>query len=101
MGHLKLKPRNDICMKKATRDLPFCNILAKLHVLLSDALEGLRRGNMSNVGIALSCFLSSCIEFAIWFEFSLLEVIVQKLDYNDSRPDHQPENRAKPGGKRF
>ncbi|MDB4353817.1 hypothetical protein N9Z02_00790 [Akkermansiaceae bacterium] len=34
-------------------------------------------------------------------DIDLLEVIEVKINFNKDRPDHKPENRKKPGGKKF
>ena len=83
-------------------------ILALIHSEISEALEGLRKGlvddhlpNRAMVEVELADTLIRIFDYAGYLGLDLGGALIEKLDYNQTRADHKPENRAKPGGKAF
>lgn len=83
-------------------------LICLMHSELSEAMEGLRKDLMDDhLPDRKSCEveLADCIirilDFAEAKGYNIGDAIVDKLDYNTTRADHKPENRAKEGGKSF
>lgn len=73
---------------------------------IAEAAEGTRKRlpddhlpqySMLDVELA-DAFIRIC-DLAGAMDIPLQEIVLDKLDYNDQRADHKPENRAKAGGK--
>lgn len=83
-------------------------ILLHMHYKISRALEGERRGLMhkffkdytlAEMSIAETIYL--IFKYAEDFEFDLMEIFEEKMEFNANRADHKHENRKKDGGKKF
>jgi len=75
---------------------------------VAESIEGDRKGivddhlpqydmrgtELADAGIRL-------LDLAEAYGYDLLEIILAKKEYNRQRADHQPENRAKAGGKKY
>ncbi len=75
---------------------------------ISEALEYLRKDLMDShlphrKGVEVECadLQIRLADFCGRWNLDLGGAVVEKLEYNKSRLDHKPENRAKDGGKKF
>lgn len=68
--------------------------IALMHSELSEALEGLRKGNWENVGEELADTVIRIMDFCQANNLNLYEEIVKKMEYNRQRE-------YKHGGKKF
>lgn len=75
--------------------------IANLHEVISDAMEGLRRGNEAEEMERMSAFLRACATYSDIVDFDLAHIVDLKMAFNAERSDHKPEERAKKGGKKF
>ena len=82
--------------------------LCLIHSEISEALEGHRKGLMddklphrSMVEVELADAVIRIADLAGYLEIDLGGAIVEKLKYNETREDHNLENRLKPGGKKY
>ena len=78
------------------------------HSELSEAMEGYRKGLMDDhlthramFEVELADAVIRIMDLAGAMGLDLGGAIEEKLDYNQRRADHKPENRAKDGGKKF
>lgn len=75
---------------------------------ISEAFEGVRKNKMDDhlphrkaVEVELADALIRIFDFAGAMGLDLGRAYIEKRAYNDSRPDHKPENRRKADGKKF
>lgn len=75
---------------------------------LSEALEGYRKGLMDDklphrlaVEVELADALIRIFDLCGALNLDVGGALVEKIQYNQNRADHKPENRAKDGGKKF
>lgn len=75
---------------------------------LSEAFEGLRKNKAddhlpqrASVEVELADCLIRLFDMAGAYGYDLAGAMAEKIAYNAARADHKPENRAKPGGKKF
>lgn len=75
---------------------------------LGECLEGVRKGKMDDhipsrkaEEMELADLIIRACDYAGRWGLDLGGAVVEKLEYNKSRADHKPENRAKEGGKKF
>ena len=80
--------------------------IALMHSELSEALEGLRKDkqddhlpHLKSVAVEMADTLIRIFDHCGKNGIPLEQAIMEKLEYNASRADHKPENRAKEGGK--
>ena len=86
----------------------FSNKLALIHSEISEAMEGDRKNlkddklphrDMREVELADAVI--RIFDLAGAYEMDLGGAIAEKMEYNQSRADHKPENRAAAGGKTY
>lgn len=82
--------------------------IALIHSEISEALEGGRKDKMDDhlpdrksEEVELADAVIRIMDLAGARGLDLAGAIIEKLAYNQSRPDHKPENRAAAGGKKF
>jgi len=75
---------------------------------ISEAMEGERKNLMDDhlpnrpmAEVELADAVIRIMDYAGGFGYDIGGAIIDKIRYNSLRPDHQPENRAKEGGKKF
>lgn len=75
---------------------------------ISEAMEGERKGLMDDhlthrrmAEVELADAVIRICDYCGLYGYDLEGAIMEKLDYNRTREDHQRESRAKPGGKLF
>ena len=73
--------------------------LMRVIVLLSEAMEGVRKRDETRIRVNLTAALQAINEIAFLCNFDLLEVMNEKRAFNRDRADHKVENRIKEGGK--
>jgi NTP pyrophosphatase (non-canonical NTP hydrolase) len=83
-------------------------LLCLIHSEVSEAMEGERKGLMDDklphrkmAEVELADAIIRICDYAGASNFDLGAAIAEKLEYNRTRDDHKPENRAKTGGKSF
>jgi NTP pyrophosphatase (non-canonical NTP hydrolase) len=74
---------------------------------IAEAKEGFRKGLMDDhlpnrkmVEVELADAIIRIADLCGALGLDLGGAVVEKMEYNKSRPDHKPENRRKPGGKK-
>lgn len=79
-----------------------------IHSELSEAMEGLRKDLMDDKlphrkmeEVEMADAVIRIFDYCGRRGFDLEGAIMEKLAFNESRPDHKIENRAKQGGKKF
>lgn len=101
--------------EKITLPVSVSTKICDLHVLVSTALECLRKsvktsvGNRDNTGTldGAEYYLAGALLYLYTMEeqspgrLPISKAIIDKLAYNAQRADHKRENRAKDGGKKF
>ncbi|MCK5019619.1 MAG: hypothetical protein KAS32_21350, partial [Candidatus Peribacteraceae bacterium] len=82
--------------------------LLMIHSEVTEAVEGLRCNLMDDhlphrkmVEVELGDIIVRVLDLAGGLNLDLEGAIVEKLEYNATRLDHKPENRAKDNGKAF
>ena len=83
-------------------------LLCLIHSEISEAMEGLRKGLMDDkithrpmVEVELADAIIRIMDMAGGFGYDIAGSIIDKLEYNKNRADHQIDNRKKDGGKKF
>ncbi len=88
--------------------LPFivATKLALIHSEISEAMEGHRRGLMDDklphrpaIEVELADAVIRICDLAGALDLDLAGAILEKIDFNVTRPDHDKVQRRKPGGK--
>ncbi len=87
---------------------PVPELLCLVHSEISEALEGFRKDLMDDhlphrkmLEVELADAVIRIFDMAGGLDLDIAGAIADKLDYNDNRSDHKPENRAKDGGKKI
>jgi hypothetical protein len=82
--------------------------LCLAHSEISEAMEGHRKGLMDDklphrpmVEVEIADAIIRLCDLAGALKLDLGGAIAEKLAFNQKRPDHKPENRAKEGGKSY
>ena len=88
--------------------LHFSNKLCLVHSEISEAMEGDRKNLMDDKlphrsmrEVELADAVIRIFDLAGGYDMDLAGAIVEKLQYNSTRADHKPENRAALGGKSY
>ena len=83
-------------------------LICLMHSELSEAMEGLRKDlqdphvpERKNIDVELADCIIRILDFCGARGIDIAGAVSDKLDYNKTRADHRPENRAKAGGKSF
>jgi len=99
---------NDGFAPKNIDDLFIIRQLALIGCEASEAIEGHRRDSMDKhlphrkeMDVELADVVLRTIKFCYHMGIPLADIISEKEAYNRTRSDHKPEERNKPGGKRF
>lgn len=71
-----------------------------LHSIVSSIMESERK-NLGDVSNKIVDFVSLVESFAIDCDMDLWQAVSEKVEFNKSREDHKPDNRAKANGKKF
>ena len=82
--------------------------LCLIHSEISEAMEAHRKDLMDDklphrkgIEVELADAVIRIADLAGALDLDLGGAIAEKMEYNAQRADHKPENRAKPGGKRY
>lgn len=82
--------------------------LALIHSEVSEAMEGHRKGLMDDklphrpaIEVELADAVIRIADLCGALQLDLGGAIAEKMQFNASRPDHKPENRAASGGKAY
>jgi len=101
-----IQPEND--MEKRLGKAIVAEKLCLSHSEVSEAMEGYRKGLQDDhlthrqmIEVELSDAAIRIFDLAGALGLDLGGAIAEKLEYNQQRADHKPENRAKEGGKAF
>lgn len=95
-------------MTSKANPLHFSNKLCLIHSEISEAMEGDRKSLADDKlphrpmrEVELADAVIRIFDLAGGYDMDLAGAIVEKLQYNQSRADHKPENRAAEGGKAY
>lgn len=81
------------------------SLITVLYSMVFDDLEAKELNNGISLPIANMQSLLEATALAVsWFierDIPIFSIIYEKVEYNKTRADHQPENRAKEGGKKW
>ena len=82
--------------------------LCLIHSEISEAMEGERKDLMDEklphrkcAEVELADAIIRIAHYAGAHGYDIAGAVVEKMEFNNTRPDHKLENRAKPGGKKF
>ena len=82
--------------------------LCLIHSEISEAMEGDRKGLMDDklperkmVEVELADAVIRIFDLAGRLELDIPGALIEKLQYNQTRADHKPENRVAAGGKKY
>ena len=104
------KECHDAAVERGWHDQPreTGTLLALVHSEISEALEGFRRNRVDehlpsrmNAEVELADAVIRIADLCGLMRFDLAGAIRDKLDYNQTRADHDRDARAKSGGKKF
>jgi hypothetical protein len=83
-------------------------LLCLIHSEISEAMEGERKNLQDDklphrkmAEVELADALVRCGDYGGGFGYNIAGAMIEKIVFNNSRPDHKPENRAAAGGKAF
>lgn len=83
-------------------------LLCLIHSEISEAMEGERKSLQDDklphrkmAEVELADALVRCGDYGGGFSYDIAAAMIEKIVFNNSRPDHKPENRAAAGGKAF
>lgn len=76
-------------------------VLADLHLQVSKAYDASNQCEFGEAYDYLGCAVIMAFKQAEYLKFSLVQIILEKVEYNKHRADHKRENRAADGGKRY
>ena len=76
-------------------------LIADLHWIISEAYSSDNDGFWTDRDEELMTAVVVSFNYAEKKDFSLLKIILEKVEYNKHRADHKRENRAKQGGKKY
>lgn len=104
----------DICFQESQRrgwhnpSNSFPEAIALIHSELSEALEGDRKDKMddhlphrTSKEVELADAIIRIFDLCGQENIDIGGALVEKFQYNKIRADHDPENRKKPGGKKY
>ena len=92
---------------------PVPELLCLIHSEVSEALEGYRKSkpdaplmddhltDRPMLEVELADAVIRIFDMAGGYGLDVAGALMDKLEYNDNRADHKPENRAKEGGKKI
>lgn len=82
--------------------------LCLTHSEVSEGMEGFRKNLMDDklphrpmLEVELADAIIRIFDLGGALRLDIVGAIIEKLEFNKTRPDHKPENRAKEGGKSF
>lgn len=85
-----------------------CQKLALIHEEVSETLTGIRKNlkddhlpNVDMFAAELGDVIIRSLDLATAFQYPIAEIAVSKIEYNQTRADHQRENRNSEHGKSF